>query len=238
VTVIEVPLAAEEEVELVPQEMVVSEDSAETHGAESDQSDAVAQSLAPTLAEISVVPVEDEPDAVVDVLLDLVHELPTAQELDAAVIVKGSVGVGTTGAVGAVDLLTAEIAAALSQRPTGVCWVFDQSVSLSAQRRQIADRLDRVFDELGANRSSGRLPGQGWSFRRGLSPARRVRRGGCVLVAWACVASGGLRPAERDAFASQAIVGVFRIGRDGCHQALGQAIRERHACHSSGQQVR
>ncbi len=158
VTVIEVPLAAEEEVELVPQEMVVSEDSAETQGAESEQSDAVAQSLAPTLAEISVVPVEAEPDAIVEVQLDLVHELPTAQEIDAAVVVKGSVGVGTTGAVGAVDLLTAEIAAALSQRPTVVCWVFDQSVSLSAQRRQIADRLDRVFDELGANRSSGRRP--------------------------------------------------------------------------------
>jgi hypothetical protein len=104
------------------------------------------------------VPVEAEPDAIVDVQFDLVHELPTAQEIDAAVVVKGSVGVGTTGAVGAVDLLTAEIAAALSQRPTVVCWVFDQSVSLSAQRRQIADRLDRVFDELGANRSSGRRP--------------------------------------------------------------------------------
>jgi hypothetical protein len=158
VTVIEVPLAAEEEVELVPQEMAVSEDREDTQGAESEQSDAVAQSLAPTLAEISIVPVESEPDAIVDVQLDLVHELPTAQEIDAAVIVKGSVGVGTTGAVGAVDLLTAEIAAALSQRPTVVCWVFDQSVSLSAQRRQIADRLDRVFDELGANRSSGRRP--------------------------------------------------------------------------------
>jgi hypothetical protein len=66
--------------------------------------------------------------------------------------------VGTTGAAGAVDLLTGEIAASLAQRPTLVCWVFDQSVSLSAQRRQIADRLDRVFDELGANRSSGRRP--------------------------------------------------------------------------------
>jgi len=158
VTVIEAPLAADEEVELVPQEMAVAEDPAEAEGAESERSDAVAQSLAPTLAEISVVPVEAEPDAVVDVQLDLVHELPTAQQIDAAVVVKGAVGVGTTGAVGAVDLLTAEIAASLAQRPTVVCWVFDQSVSLSAQRRQIADRLDRVFDELGANRSSGRRP--------------------------------------------------------------------------------
>jgi len=158
VTVIEAPIATEDEVDLVPQEMAVSEDPEDNAGAESEQSDAVAQSLAPALSEISVVPVEVEPDAVVDVQLDLVHELPSAQQIDATVVVKGAVGVGTTGAVGAVDLLTAEIAAALSQRPTVVCWVFDQSVSLSAQRRQIADRLDRVFDELGANRSSGRRP--------------------------------------------------------------------------------
>ena len=39
--------------------------------------------------------------------------------------------------------------AALDQRPTLVCWVFDQSVSLAGQRREIAGRLSRVFDELG-----------------------------------------------------------------------------------------
>ena len=157
-TVIEVPLASEEDVELVPPEMAVAEEPEHAPGAESERGDALAQSLAPTLAEVSVVPVDAEPEAVADVRLDLVHDLPTAEQIDAAVVVKGAVGVGTTGAAGAVDLLTAEIAAALSQRPTVVCWVFDQSVSLSAQRRQIADRLDRVFDELGANRSSGRRP--------------------------------------------------------------------------------
>ncbi|MFM8378814.1 MAG: vWA domain-containing protein [Planctomycetia bacterium] len=158
VTVIEAPLAVEEDVQLVPQEIAVSDDPQETEGAESDQSDAVAQSLAPTLSEISVVPVEAEPDLASDLTLQVVDALPTAQAIDAAVVVKGSVGVGTTGAAGAVDHLTAEIAASLAQRPTVVCWVFDQSVSLSAQRQQIADRLDRVFDELGANRSSARRP--------------------------------------------------------------------------------
>ena len=158
VTVIEAPLAIEEDVQLVPQEIAVSDDPQETEGAESDQSDAVAQSLAPTLSEISVVPVEAEPDLASDLTLQVVDALPTAQAIDAAVVVKGSVGVGTTGAAGAVDHLTAEIAASLAQRPTVVCWVFDQSVSLSAQRQQIADRLDRVFDELGANRSSARRP--------------------------------------------------------------------------------
>lgn len=158
VTVIEAPLAVEEDVQLVPQEIAVSDDPQETEGAESDQSDAVAQSLAPTLSEISVVPVEAEPDLASDLTLQVVDALPTAQAIDAAVVVKGSVGVGTTGAAGAVDHLTAEISASLAQRPTVVCWVFDQSVSLSAQRQQIADRLDRVFDELGANRSSARRP--------------------------------------------------------------------------------
>ena len=158
VTVIEAPLAAEEEVQLVPQEITVSDERQETDGAESEQSDTVAQALAPTLSEISVVSVEAEPDLASDITLQVVDDLPTAQEIDTTVTGKGSVGVGTTGAAGAVDHLTAEIAASLTQRPTVVCWVFDQSVSLSAQRRQIADRLDRVFDELGANRSSARRP--------------------------------------------------------------------------------
>ena len=56
---------------------------------------------------------------------------------------------GTAGTGGAVDRLTMEIAASLQQRATVVCWVFDQSVSLAGQRKEIAGRLDRVFDELG-----------------------------------------------------------------------------------------
>ncbi|NBW97411.1 MAG: VWA domain-containing protein [Planctomycetia bacterium] len=159
VTVIEAPLAADEEVQLVPQEIAVAEDPQDAQGSESEQSDAVAQSLAPTLSEMSVVPVEVEQDLTSDIVLEPVDELPTAQAIDVAVVVKGAAGVGTTGAAGAVDHLTAEISASLAQRPTVVCWVFDQSVSLSAQRRQIADRLDRVFEELGANRSSARRPG-------------------------------------------------------------------------------
>jgi len=157
VTVIEAPLAAEEDVQLEPQEIVAA-DEAETPGAESEQSDAVAQAIAPTLADISVVPVEAEPDLASDIAVEPIDQLPTAQAIDATVAVKGSIGLGATGAAGAVDLLSAEIAASLAQRATVVCWVFDQSVSLSAQRRQIAARLDRVFDELGVNRSSARRP--------------------------------------------------------------------------------
>ena len=71
--------------------------------------------------------------------------------------VRGEVAVGTDGAGGAVDRLASEIKASLDRRPTLVVWVFDQSVSLSAQRKEIAARLDRVFDEVGAD---GSEPGQ------------------------------------------------------------------------------
>jgi hypothetical protein len=158
VTVIEAPLAVEEEVTLEPQEIAVSDAPQEEAGAESEQADEAAQALAPTLAEVSVVPVEVQDDLVSDIQLDPVNDVPTAQTIDTAVTVKGAMAVGTTGASGAVDHLTAEIAASLAQRPTVVCWVFDRSVSLSAQRNQIADRLERVFDELGANRSAARRP--------------------------------------------------------------------------------
>ena len=66
-TVIEVPKAAEEDVLLAPQEIAVSEESAEAPGAESEQSTEVAQALAPTLSEVSVVSVEVEPDLVSDI---------------------------------------------------------------------------------------------------------------------------------------------------------------------------
>jgi hypothetical protein len=151
-TVIEILPPVAEEVSLVAQEFAVAEEPRETAGAESNAGDEAAQPVAPMITEESVVAVE--PDLVGDLQLEAVDDIPAADVADASVVVANSaVGVGTTGAAGAVDHLTAEIAAKLEQRPTVVCWLFDQSVSLSAQRQQIADRLDRVFDELGATRS-------------------------------------------------------------------------------------
>mgnify|MGYP003336421749 FL=1 len=157
-TVIEAPLAVEQDVPLEPQEIAVSEEPQEQVGADSEQSDEAAQAIAPTFATVSVVSVEVQDELVSDVELPAVDDLPQAALNDAAVVVKGSAGVGTTGASGAVDHLTAEIEASLARGPTAVCWVFDRSVSLSAQREQIASRLERVFDELGANRSAANRP--------------------------------------------------------------------------------
>ena len=149
--------AVEDDVFLVPEEMTVSDERQENTGAESEESLEIATALAPLLAEESVVPIEA--DAMeTDVTLEPIDALPTGLEVDANLVVKGDVGVGTQGAAGAVDRLTLEIAASLEQRPTIICWVFDQSVSLSGQRKEIAARLDRVFDELGVTGSAARRP--------------------------------------------------------------------------------
>ena len=120
-------------------------------GAMSDQSLDVAQSLAPVLALESIVPILSDEAMESEIQVEVVDALPTGKQLNDSLVVKGDVGVGETGAGGAVDRLTLEIIASLEQRPTVVCWVFDQSLSLAAQRKEIAARLERVFDELGVS---------------------------------------------------------------------------------------
>jgi hypothetical protein len=153
------PQEAVEDVLEVPREMAVADEEESHPGAVSDESSMeVAQALAPTLSEQSVVPIEEQIDLASDVTLDPVDAIPAAATLDETVVMKGAVGAGATGATGAIDRLTGEIAASLDQRPTVVCWVFDQSVSLAGQRKEIAGRLERVFDELGVNRLAVRRP--------------------------------------------------------------------------------
>ena len=75
-------------------------------------------------------PVEPLPDLTSDTAFEPLEVIPTAAELDMSIVVPGQVGVGVTGAAGAVDRLTGEIRSKLDQRPTLVCWLFDQSLSL------------------------------------------------------------------------------------------------------------
>ena len=118
VTVIETPLERDEEVDLAPQEMIVSDMPEETGAAGDDQSADVAQSLAPVLDTVSMTPVEPSPELVGDIQIDPLDELPTATEMDETIVVRGAVGATTSGASGAVDRLTAEIDASLRQRST------------------------------------------------------------------------------------------------------------------------
>jgi len=158
ITIIQ-PQEADQEVLDAPREFVVADEQQADAGAASEQNSMdVAQSLAPTLADEPVVPVELERITGSEITPEPLDVLPTAAVLDETVVIRGAVGAGMTGAMGAVDRLTGEIAASLDQNATVVCWVFDQSVSLAGQREEIAARLERVFEELGVNRSPARRP--------------------------------------------------------------------------------
>lgn len=153
------PQEAVEEVLEVPREMTVAdEQESETGSSSEDDRTEVAQALAPTLSEQSVIPVESDLDVPSDVTIEPIDVIPTADTIDETFVVRGAVGAGATGATGAVDRLTGEIAASLDRHPTVICWVFDQSVSLAGQRKEIAARLGRVFEELGVNRSAVHRP--------------------------------------------------------------------------------
>lgn len=60
-----------------------------------------------------------------------------------------SEGVANVG--GVVHRLTAEIVSSATQKETLVVWLFDASLSLNAQRNQIADRLDKILTEIVAD---------------------------------------------------------------------------------------
>jgi hypothetical protein len=64
-------------------------------------------------------------------------------------VVRGMTGFGVTGTEGAVDRITYEIIKSIEERPTLVVWMFDASVSLSQRRKEIVDRFDKVYHEIG-----------------------------------------------------------------------------------------
>jgi len=156
ITIVQAPI--EEQVILEPAaEFDISEIPEEEAGAQSEDSTEVAEAVAPEIAAVPVATIEAASEAIGDIRLEPLDLAAAAPNLTESVIVSGAVsGVGTTGASGAVDRLTAEIKAFLDGRDTLVCWIFDQSVSLAAQRKEIAARLDRVFDELGVNHAGTR----------------------------------------------------------------------------------
>jgi hypothetical protein len=121
-------------------------------GAQSMSGSEIAEAVAPEAAEVPLATIAPVEDIVGEEPLEPLDMQSLAPNLSETVVAHGAVtGVGTTGAAGAVDRLTAEIDAMLDQRDTLVCWLFDQSVSLASQRKEIAARLDRVFEELGVN---------------------------------------------------------------------------------------
>ncbi len=140
--------------ELAPLDIVndiaYSETPSEEIGANSIGSTDMALSMAPTLADISEVPsVELEmtmPNANVHISIDIKEALGLTESTKA---VRGMTGVGVTGTEGAVDRITYELLQSIEQRPTLVVWLFDSSISMVKRRKEIRDRFDRIYEQLG-----------------------------------------------------------------------------------------
>jgi hypothetical protein len=138
--------------EVDPSEFEYSEVTMEDAGANSVADEAEALSQAEMLADISEV-AAPELDLMSDPIaadFNPLTEVSLGLTLNDRLNIKGTVGVGTTGASGAVDRLTQEIALSLEERPTLVMWLFDQSASLTRQREEIHDRFARIYSELNA----------------------------------------------------------------------------------------
>ena len=110
----------------------------------------MAEASAPTFAEVSEIPnpVDLEPTELGQIMVNKMFDTAVAP-LDKLSEQKGNVGEGTEGAAGAVNRITFEILKSMEERPTLVVWLFDQSGSLHRQRKEIRDRFDRIYQELG-----------------------------------------------------------------------------------------
>ena len=156
ITVLDTSAEPEPEIIEIREEIEVSDEPATEVGGEPDRGIGDAASVAPLPAVEPIVHV-DLPEIDVDA-----PEVEPNAALSADAFIEpissigGEQGIGEARVAGAVDRLTREIVASLDQRPTLVCWVFDQSVSLAGQRKEIAGRLSRVFDELGVT-AAGRI---------------------------------------------------------------------------------
>lgn len=135
-----------ETVELEPDEFVVSDLPTEEAG--SDGSAGIDLAMASSSEDVAELDVQTPIDAPTELVENNPLEIPVS-DLTTPISTKGQIsGVAANGAAGAMDILAAEIEASLGQRPTVVCWVFDQSLSLVGQRNEIAERLDKVFGQI------------------------------------------------------------------------------------------
>jgi len=119
-------------------------------GADSIASFEMASASAEMFAEIAEIshPLDTETVDIGQVMVNKMFQTAAAP-LNLLSNQRGKVGQGESGTSGAVDRLTFEILQSIEDRPTLVVWLFDQSGSLHRQRREIHDRFDQIYSELG-----------------------------------------------------------------------------------------
>lgn len=89
-----------------------------------------------------------------------VFDIPEGMELDESIVVQGTTGDGIIQIDAALDRVTWEIASQLKLKKVLVVWLMDSSGSLSEQRKIVAKRMRRIYDELNALETAGQIPNQ------------------------------------------------------------------------------
>ena len=143
----------------LPQEFHFQNEVTEEIGANSEAGFEAAFAMAPEMSDFSEVAAL----APTDIIMPEATQVETTEIVEASVgphvsanqAVKGVAGYGTTGASGAIDRITHEILTSLGERKTLVVWLFDQSGSLQQRRKEIVDRFDRIYEQLGVIEASG-----------------------------------------------------------------------------------
>ncbi|MEC8474213.1 MAG: vWA domain-containing protein, partial [Planctomycetota bacterium] len=156
VVIVSPPEYQQEKIEEIIDDVTYSELPQVKVGANSIADSEMAEASAEMFAEVAEIPnpIDLEPTDLGQIMVDKMFQQAVAP-LDKLTNQKGKVGQGTEGASGAVDRITFEILKMLEERPTMVVWLFDQSGSLHRQRREIRDRFDRIYTELGIAEESG-----------------------------------------------------------------------------------
>ncbi len=108
----------------------------------------IGMATAPEIADMPELLTVAEPEAI-DTSITIAEELVQLQgvKLD-EMIRQGAAGEEIQHVEGAVDRLTHEIARNLEERDVLVVWLMDASGSLTAERAEVAERLNRVYQEL------------------------------------------------------------------------------------------
>ncbi len=135
-------------------EVAISEEPLEEIGANGNEDSGMALSMAPVLAELSEIPAPTPSMPVMATSFGSSSMQQAVGLVRSDSVVQGMTGIGATGTDGAVDRITYEILKSMEDRPTLVVWFFDQSISLQIRRKEISDRFNRIYEELGIVRKA------------------------------------------------------------------------------------
>ncbi len=101
------------------------------------------------LVKVNVAPTASIGDVATDALAKAVEVRGGTENLSNAFGGNNGTGGGSGGTAGSIDRLTFEIMNSLKERKTLVVWLFDESISMQKRRKDVADRFENIYKQLG-----------------------------------------------------------------------------------------